>query len=47
MGRFNMGSTVIVLFGPGAVRWENEIRAGATLRMGRRLGKITQTAGAA
>lgn len=47
MGRFNMGSTVIVLFGPGAVRWENEIRAGATLRMGRRLGKVTRTAGAA
>ncbi len=39
MGRFNMGSTVIVLFGPGAVRWEREIQPGTLVRMGRRLGK--------
>ena len=41
MGRFNMGSTVIVLFGPGQVRWEREIVPGATVRMGQRLGKMT------
>ena len=40
MGRFNMGSTVIVLFGPGRVRWEREILPGATVRMGQRLGKM-------
>jgi phosphatidylserine decarboxylase len=43
MGRFNMGSTVIVLFGPGAVRWERDIKPGATVRMGQRLGKAAKT----
>jgi phosphatidylserine decarboxylase len=42
MGRFNMGSTVIVLFGPGKVRWESEIKLGATVRMGQRLGKMAR-----
>ena len=45
MGRFNMGSTVIVLFGPGAVRWERDIKPGATVRMGQRLGKAAKTSG--
>jgi len=40
LGRFNMGSTVILLFGRNAVRWEPDIRAGTTVRMGQRLGKI-------
>ena len=44
MGRFNMGSTVIVLFGPGQVRWEGEIKPGATVRMGQRLGKMAKSA---
>ncbi len=44
MGRFNMGSTVIVLFGPGAVRWEPEIQPGAAVRMGQRLGKVSKPA---
>ena len=44
MGRFNMGSTVIVLFGPGAVRWEREIQPGAVVRMGQRLGKGSKSA---
>jgi phosphatidylserine decarboxylase len=44
MGRFNMGSTVIVLFGPGKVRWESEIKLGATVRMGQRLGKMAKSA---
>ncbi|HRF45003.1 MAG TPA: archaetidylserine decarboxylase [Candidatus Competibacteraceae bacterium] len=39
MGRFNMGSTVILLFGPGAVRWDREMQPDATVRMGQRLGK--------
>ena len=38
LGRFNMGSTVILLFGRDAVRWEPAIRAGATVRMGQSLG---------
>ena len=44
MGRFNMGSTVIVLFGPGQVRWEAEFKPGATVRMGQRLGKMAKSA---
>ncbi len=39
MGRFNMGSTVILLFGPGAVRWEAGVQAAASVRMGQRLGE--------
>jgi len=34
MGRFNMGSTVILLFGPQAVRWQSILVAEAPLRMG-------------
>jgi phosphatidylserine decarboxylase len=44
LGRFNMGSTVILLFGQGAVRWETEIRPGAVVRMGQRLGKVAKSA---
>ncbi|KAB2936237.1 MAG: phosphatidylserine decarboxylase [Candidatus Contendobacter sp.] len=44
MGRFNMGSTVILLFSRGAVRWEREIQPGATVRMGQRLGKGSKPA---
>jgi len=38
MGRFNMGSTVIVLFGPQALDWSDAIRPEAAIRMGQRLG---------
>ncbi|HMR03101.1 MAG TPA: archaetidylserine decarboxylase [Candidatus Competibacter phosphatis] len=38
MGRFNMGSTVILLFGASAVRWETAIQPGAAVRMGQALG---------
>ncbi len=37
MGRFNMGSTVIVLFGAGAVRWRPNLAAGSPVRMGDRI----------
>lgn len=40
MGRFHMGSTVIVLFAPGAVRWEPGLAPEAAVRMGRRLGRV-------
>ena len=40
LGRFEMGSTVIVLFEPGRVRWEGWLQAGATVRMGQRIGGI-------
>lgn len=38
MGRFNMGSTVIVLFGRDAVQWAEAITAGAPVQMGQQLG---------
>ena len=47
MGRFNMGSTVILLFGPEAVRWEPGLRAGAPVKMGQLLGHIRESRGAA
>jgi phosphatidylserine decarboxylase len=39
LGRFNMGSTVILLFGRDAVRWDSELQAGMPVRMGRKLGE--------
>jgi phosphatidylserine decarboxylase len=38
MGRFNMGSTVILLFPPGTVRLCPELRAGSRLNMGQAIG---------
>lgn len=38
LGRFNMGSTVILLAGPGAIRWDAGLTADATVRMGQGLG---------
>lgn len=40
MGRFNMGSTVIVLFPPGAVSSLEELEAGEAVQMGQRLGRL-------
>lgn len=37
-GRFNMGSTVIALFGPGQVEWEPALQPGVAVRMGQRIG---------
>lgn len=39
LGRFNMGSTVIVLFPPGAVELAAELRSGAPMRMGQRMAR--------
>jgi phosphatidylserine decarboxylase len=41
MGRFNMGSTVIVLFGPGAVAWRDGLAPEAEVGMGRAIGDLT------
>jgi phosphatidylserine decarboxylase len=40
LGRFNMGSTVILLFEPGRVRWPPEVRAGTVVRLGQPLGTL-------
>jgi phosphatidylserine decarboxylase len=39
MGRFNMGSTVIVLFGRDAVAWATDLSAGTPVRMGQLLAR--------
>ena len=38
LGRFNMGSTVILLFEPGRVRWDPLLRAGSVVRVGQAIG---------
>jgi len=38
LGRFNMGSTVILLFEPNRIRWDPTLRAGAAMRWGQILG---------
>lgn len=39
MGRFNMGSTVIVLFAPDKVRWDKNIKPNQSVSMGEMLGQ--------
>lgn len=39
MGRFNMGSTIIVLFGKDKVEWEENFKAGKTVNLGEMIGK--------
>jgi len=41
LGRFNMGSTVILLFEPNRVRWHREVHAGTVVRLGQSLGIIS------
>jgi phosphatidylserine decarboxylase len=38
LGRFNMGSTVILLLPPGASKWEPSLAAGTVLRVGQLIG---------
>jgi phosphatidylserine decarboxylase len=44
IGRFNLGSTVVVLFARGAVRWDARLTTGMPVAMGAALG--TRSAGA-
>ncbi len=39
LGRFRVGSTAIVCFGPGAVTWAEKFREGTPTRMGEALGR--------
>lgn len=41
MGRFNMGSTVILLFGPQRMQWEARLTAGQPVRMGEAIGRLS------
>jgi phosphatidylserine decarboxylase len=40
LGRFEMGSTVILLFPPGQVTWDSALCPGAEVMMGRRIGQV-------
>ncbi len=40
LGRFNMGSTVILLFEAGRARWRPECRSNAPVRVGRAIGGL-------
>ena len=40
LGRFNMGSTVILLFEAHRARWHDSVRAGASVRLGQSLGTL-------
>lgn len=39
MGRFNMGSTIIVLFGKAVVRWQADFKAEKVVRLGEMIGE--------
>jgi phosphatidylserine decarboxylase len=40
MGRFNMGSTVILLFEKNRVDWDPALRCGSALRLGQSIGEV-------
>jgi len=42
MGRFNMGSTIIVLFGENVVDWEAALQAGDRVKLGQKLGRLAK-----
>ncbi|NBC49141.1 MAG: phosphatidylserine decarboxylase [Gammaproteobacteria bacterium] len=46
LGRFNMGSTVILLFGADAVAWASSLRPGAQVRVGGSIGQTKAPASA-
>jgi phosphatidylserine decarboxylase len=41
LGRFNMGSTVILLFEPNRARWHAQVHAGSVVRLGQSLGLVS------
>jgi phosphatidylserine decarboxylase len=43
MGRFNMGSTVILLLPPGRVEWLADARPGNDIRVGQPLARMTRS----
>jgi phosphatidylserine decarboxylase len=40
LGRFNMGSTVILLFEPGRIAWSAALHAGVSVRLGETIGAL-------
>ncbi|MGA2188894.1 MAG: archaetidylserine decarboxylase [Steroidobacteraceae bacterium] len=45
LGRFNMGSTVILLFEPNRTRWHPLLRAGSVVQLGQAIGQRTPVGG--
>lgn len=43
-GRFNMGSTVVLIFPPQRMQWEPTVRANATVRLGQKIGRLLNAA---
>jgi phosphatidylserine decarboxylase len=39
-GRFNMGSTVVVVTEPGRVQWNDNLQAGAVVQLGQKIGTV-------
>jgi phosphatidylserine decarboxylase len=39
MGRFNMGSTIIILFGKDKIRWNDDLQAGSPVKLGTNIGQ--------
>jgi phosphatidylserine decarboxylase len=44
LGRFNMGSTVILLLPRGAARWDDPMAESQPLRLGERIGRLSAAA---
>ena len=40
LGQFNLGSTVIMIAGPGQLTWHQEMTPGSSVRMGQRIGEL-------
>lgn len=40
MGRFCLGSTVVLCFGEQAIRWSDDLEAGSQVRMGKAIGEL-------
>jgi phosphatidylserine decarboxylase len=47
LGRFNMGSTVILLLPAGAAHWDSSLEPGASVRVGQALGRLPPPSGPA
>jgi phosphatidylserine decarboxylase len=45
LGRFNMGSTVILLFPPGRIEWQADFQPGRVVRMGEPIGRLLRQRG--
>ncbi|ADE13626.1 phosphatidylserine decarboxylase [Nitrosococcus halophilus Nc 4] len=43
MGRFNMGSTVILILPPGVIHWQSSLQPESRILMGQTLGQLTTT----